>query len=60
MRGIRGELRFDAWPVDLTAIARMDERLRQCGPDHGGSYSDGALGFGQRWLSIIDLSEHAN
>ena len=60
MCGICGELRFDGRPADLAAIARMTERLRPRGPDHGGSYSDGVLGFGHRRLSIIDLSERSN
>ncbi len=60
MCGICGELRFDGAPADLAAVARMTERLRPRGPDHGGSYSDGILGFGHRRLSIIDLSERAN
>ncbi|HDY83532.1 MAG TPA: N-acetylglutaminylglutamine amidotransferase [Halieaceae bacterium] len=60
MCGICGELRFDGHPADLAAIASMTERLRPRGPDHGGSYSDGSLGFGHRRLSIIDLSEKSN
>ena len=60
MCGICGELRFDGAPADLGAVERMTERLRQRGPDHGGSYSDGPLGFGHRRLSIIDLSEKSN
>ncbi|HEC06272.1 MAG TPA: N-acetylglutaminylglutamine amidotransferase [Thiolapillus brandeum] len=60
MCGICGELRFDGQPADLAAIARMTERLQPRGPDHGGSYSDGVLGFGHRRLSIIDLSEKSN
>ena len=60
MCGICGELRFDGKPADLAAIARMTERLRPRGPDHGGSYSDGVLGLGHRRLSIIDLSEKSN
>lgn len=60
MCGICGELRFDGRPAGLGAIARMTERLRPRGPDHGGSYSDGVLGFGHRRLSIIDLSERSN
>ncbi len=47
-------------PADLSAVQRMTARLERRGPDHGGSYSDGPLGFGHRRLSIIDLSEHAN
>ncbi|MCU7812304.1 MAG: N-acetylglutaminylglutamine amidotransferase, partial [Candidatus Thiodiazotropha sp. (ex Notomyrtea botanica)] len=60
MCGICGELRFDNRAADLSAINKMTERLWRRGPDHGGSYSDGALGLGHRRLSIIDLSEHAN
>ncbi len=60
MCGICGELRFDKRPTDLSAVQRMTDRLERRGPDHGGSYSDGPLGFGHRRLSIIDLSEHAN
>ncbi len=60
MCGICGELRFDGAPADLAAVARMTERLERRGPDHGGSFSDGALGFGHRRLAIIDLSEHSH
>lgn len=60
MCGICGELRFDGAPADLAAVQRMTARLQARGPDHGGSYSDGVLGFGHRRLAIIDLSEHAN
>ncbi len=60
MCGICGELRFDGRPADLAAVATMTERLRPRGPDHGGSYSDGPLGFGHRRLAVIDLSERAN
>jgi len=60
MCGICGELRFDGRPADLGAVARMTERLRRRGPDRGGSYSDGTLGFGHRRLSIIDLSERSS
>ncbi|MET0052495.1 MAG: N-acetylglutaminylglutamine amidotransferase [Candidatus Thiodiazotropha sp.] len=60
MCGLCGELRFDGRGADLGILERMSERIRRRGPDHGGSYSDGALGFAHRRLSIIDLSEHAN
>ena len=60
MCGICGELRFDGRPADMTAVQAMTARLERRGPDHGGHYSDGILGFGHRRLSIIDLSEHAN
>jgi asparagine synthase (glutamine-hydrolysing) len=58
--GICGELRFDGAPADLGAVAVMMERLERRGPDHGGSYSDGALGMGHRRLAIIDLSIRSN
>ena len=60
MCGICGELRLDGAPADLDAIQRMMGELTRRGPDHGGSYSDGALGFGHRRLSIIDLSVRSN
>jgi asparagine synthase (glutamine-hydrolysing) len=60
MCGLCGELRFDGRGADLGVLVRMSERIRRRGPDHGGSYSDGALGLAHRRLSIIDLSEHAN
>ena len=60
MCGICGELRFDGNPAELEVIKRMTARLERRGPDHGGSFSDGVLGFGHRRLAIIDLSEHSN
>ena len=60
MCGICGELRFDGRAADLTAVQRMTETLERRGPDHGGSYSDGPLGFGHRRLAVIDLSPRSN
>ncbi len=60
MCGICGELRFDKRPADLAAIQRMTACLERRGPDHGGSFSDGSLGFGHRRLAVIDLSEHSD
>ena len=60
MCGICGELRFDGQPADLAAIQHMTGPLERRGPDHGGSFSDGSLGFGHRRLAIIDLSEHSD
>ena len=60
MCGICGELRFDGRSADLTAVQRMTARLERRGPDHGGAYADGVLGFGHRRLAIIDLSEKSN
>ena len=60
MCGICGELRLDGAPADLDSIGAMMSELTRRGPDHGGSYSDGSLGFGHRRLSIIDLSVRSN
>jgi len=60
MCGLCGELRYDGRAADMASVQRMTARLEQRGPDHGGSYSDGALAFGHRRLAIIDLSEHAS
>lgn len=60
MCGICGELRLDGAPADLAAIQSMTATLKRRGPDHGGSYSDGALGFGHRRLAVIDLSVRSN
>ena len=60
MCGICGELRLDQNLADLAVTAKMMEKLRPRGPDHAGSYSDGALSFGHRRLSIIDLSTKSN
>lgn len=60
MCGICGELRFDNAAPDLAAIARMSEQLARRGPDDAGTYQNGALAFGHRRLSIIDLSAAAH
>lgn len=60
MCGICGELRLDGAPADLSALATMMRQLERRGPDHGGSYSDGALAMGHRRLAIIDLSTRSN
>ncbi|MDR2625011.1 MAG: N-acetylglutaminylglutamine amidotransferase [Zoogloeaceae bacterium] len=60
MCGICGELRFDGQAADGAALARMTHALRPRGPDAGGEFRDGALAFGHRRLSIIDLSEAAS
>jgi len=38
----------------------MMDKLEKRGPDHAGTFSDGALAFGHRRLSILDLSEKGN
>jgi asparagine synthase (glutamine-hydrolysing) len=60
MCGICGELRFDGATPDLQALGRMSEKLARRGPDHAGTFSDGALAFGHRRLAIIDLSASAD
>lgn len=60
MCGICGELRFDDAQPDLNAIGRMLAEIVRRGPDHQGTWSDGAVAFGHRRLSIIDLSARAN
>ena len=60
MCGICGEYRLDGSLPQLEHIQKMMAQLEKRGPDHAGSYSDGALAFGHRRLSIIDLSEKSN
>ena len=60
MCGICGELRLDGRNADIDVIGRMMVRLERRGPDHAGSFSDGALAMGHRRLSIIDLSERSH
>ena len=45
-----------ARPVSASVIGDMNASLYHRGPDDEGLYLDGALGFGHRRLSIIDLS----
>jgi asparagine synthase (glutamine-hydrolysing) len=60
MCGIAGYLNLDGKPADRTIIAAMRDALAHRGPDGAGLHMDGALGFGHRRLSIIDLREVAN
>jgi len=60
MCGICGEFRFDKQSPDLDRLQRMMNKLNRRGPDHAGSYLDGALALGHRRLSIIDLSSRAH
>jgi asparagine synthase (glutamine-hydrolysing) len=60
MCGISGELRLDGGEPDLALMGRMLQRLARRGPDHEGVWSDGALLFGHRRLSVIDLSDRSN
>jgi asparagine synthase (glutamine-hydrolysing) len=60
MCGICGELRFDLSVPDMEALKRMTAKLARRGPDHEGFFNGGALVFGHRRLSIIDLSAQSD
>ncbi len=64
MCGIVGALTFDGSSFTITKpyITRMRDTMRHRGPDGEGLWisNDGAVGFGHRRLSIIDLSKSAN
>src|SRR2546425_13131458 len=57
MCGICGQFNFiDGQPVDHETIRAMTDTIVHRGPDDEGYFFDGALGFGFRRLSIIDLA----
>ncbi len=56
MCGFAGELRFDARVCDLAALARMNQRMADRGPDGAGVFQRGPLGLSHRRLTIIDLT----
>src|SRR5438876_1579630 len=57
MCGICGQLNFVGnEPVELETIRRMTGTIAHRGPDDEGYFFAGALGFGFRRLSIIDLA----
>ncbi|GMQ89542.1 MAG: N-acetylglutaminylglutamine amidotransferase [Gammaproteobacteria bacterium] len=60
MCGICGELKFDGQSPDDAALRHMLAQLEHRGPDNEGQYRDGAVAFGHRRLSIIDLSAASN
>jgi asparagine synthase (glutamine-hydrolysing) len=55
MCGIAGQVVRDGTP-DVVAVARMSAALLHRGPDSAGAYSAGAVAFGMRRLSIIDVA----
>ena len=56
MCGICGQYNFkNLMPVKVEDIKRMTKTLVHRGPNDEGFYISGALGFGFRRLSIIDL-----
>jgi asparagine synthase (glutamine-hydrolysing) len=60
MCGICGELRFDGVRPEQRTIRTMTARLERRGPDAEGFYAAGAVAFGHRRLSVIDLSERSS
>ena len=55
MCGIAGLFNLDGTPADAQLLAAMTATLRHRGPDDEGCITDGAVGLGNRRLSIIDL-----
>jgi asparagine synthase (glutamine-hydrolysing) len=60
MCGIAGLLKFKHRLAEEPVIRRMTDAIAHRGPDSDGFYTEGALAFGHRRLSIIDLSTAAN
>jgi len=56
MCGICGEIRFDGAQPSLASTQAMADTLAPRGPDAAGFFSQGAVAFGHRRLSILDLS----
>ena len=56
MCGIAGVVRFDGATVEESLLAAMIAELTHRGPDGHGTWVDGAVGFGHRRLSIIDVA----
>lgn len=47
---------FNGLPADKRAIDRMTASVLHRGPDEGGFYASGSIGFGFRRLAILDLT----
>lgn len=60
MCGIAGYLNRNGEPADGRIVEAMRDAIAHRGPDGAGLHLDGALGFGHRRLSIIDLREVAS
>lgn len=57
MCGIAGLMSAGSAEALAAAAGRMADALVHRGPDEGGTWSDGVVGFGHRRLSIIDLAD---
>src|SRR3954447_21327423 len=58
MCGICGEIRM-AGQVSSSAVEQINNAMHKRGPDGSGVYAQGAMAFGHRRLSILDLSPAA-
>ncbi len=58
MCGFAGELRFDGRVAEMTAVRKMNERLRHRGPNEPAP-GGGGVALAHRRLTIIDLSRRA-
>ena len=56
MCGIVGVRRFDGRPVPEDLVRQMAEKVRHRGPDGEGYWTDAAVAFGHKRLSIIDVA----
>ncbi|PCI36240.1 MAG: asparagine synthase (glutamine-hydrolyzing) [Elusimicrobia bacterium] len=59
MCGIVGEFRLDGGAADAGRVEAAREKLAHRGPDDAGGWSEGAVAFGFRRLSILDLERGA-
>jgi Asparagine synthase (glutamine-hydrolyzing) len=59
MCGIAGIIDFKSRPVLQEELKKMTDAIAHRGPDGEGFFVEGAVGFGHRRLSIIDLSNAA-
>ena len=59
MCGITGTFHYSdpQRPIDRELLLAMTRTLAHRGPDGEGVWSEGAVGFGHRRLSIIDLTD---
>ena len=56
MCGIVGVVNLDGARADSELLARMNEAIRNRGPDEEGTYLEGHVGLAMRRLAIIDLA----